>query len=129
MEESFKNRIILILSIATVIFFIATVSSCSNVIALRRTKDKEIDARFTLEAEREKILKEKSAIEEELKGAQQSLGQEKTAHEENKKALAQEQLINQSLKEDLDKISKLKEALEEDLKEALVKGKSLAVPK
>jgi hypothetical protein len=129
MEESLKDRIILILSISTVIFFIATVSSCSNVIALRKVKDKEIDARFTVEAEREKILKEKSIVEQSLKGIQQSLEQEKAAHEENKKALAQEQLINESLKEELNKISKLKEALEEDLKEALVKGKALAAPK
>jgi hypothetical protein len=129
MEESFKNRIILILSISTAIFFIATVSSCANVKALKRVKDNEIDARFTAEAEKEKILKEKSAIEEGLKSTQQLLGQEKAAHEENKKALAQEQLINQSLKEEVDKISKLKEALEEDLKEALVKGKPLTAPK
>jgi hypothetical protein len=129
MEESLKERIILILSISTVIFFIATVSSCSNVIALRKVKDREIDARFTVEAEREKIIKEKSAIEGSLKEAQQSLGQEKASHEEDRKALAQEHLINQSLREELEKISKLKEALEEDLKEALVKDKATATPK
>lgn len=124
MEESFKDRIILILAIATVIFSLGAVSSCGKARALKLVKDKEMDARFTAEADREKILKEKAGIEEKLKSAEQLLKEEKAQHELDKKALLQEQLVNQSLQEEMQKISKLKETLEEDLKEALVKTKT-----
>jgi chromosome segregation ATPase len=124
MEESIKNRVILILAILTAIFFIGTVGSCSNVSRLKVARDKEMAQRLEVEEKINKFVQEKSAVEEKLSTATQALEEEKAAHQATKKALLQEELVNQSLKEELQKVTKLKEALEEDLKEALVSGKS-----
>lgn len=123
MEEGLKNRVILILSILTLIFFIGTVGSCGNASRLKSSRDKEMATRLDLEEKMSKFAQEKAGIEENLKSANQGLEEEKAAHQATKKALLQEQLVNQSLKEELQKVVKLKEALEEDLKEALVTGK------
>ena len=123
MEESLKNRIILILSILTVILFIGLISSCSSSIKIKAAKEKEMFSRLDLEEKMGKFSSEKSALEDKLKAAQKELDEEKAAHQAIKKALVQEQLVNQSLKDELTKVTKLKEALEEDLKEALTAGK------
>lgn len=124
MEETLKDRIILILFILTVIFFIGTVSSCSNALHNRANRDKEMLARIDLEEKIAKVIQDKAAAEGRLESASSELETEKAAHQAAEKTLAQERLVNESLKEDLEKITKLKEALEEDLKDALVKGKA-----
>ena len=123
MEEGIKNRIILILVIATAIFFIGTVGSCSNVGRMRLSRDKEMATRLDLEEKMNKFTEEKTALETKLSNLTQELDEDKAAHQATKKALLQEQLVNQSLKEEIQKVTKLKEALEEDLKEALVAEK------
>ncbi|MFA5145421.1 MAG: hypothetical protein WC723_05405 [Candidatus Omnitrophota bacterium] len=117
MDETIKNRIILILAILTAIFFIATVNSCTNASRQKYARDKEMSTRLDLEEKMGKFTQEKTALEA-------ALAEEKAAHQATKKALVQEQLVNQSVKEELHKVTKLKEALEEDLKEALVQSKS-----
>jgi chromosome segregation ATPase len=124
MEESLKNRVILILGIATIIFFIGTVNSCNNAHRNRLARDKEMVARLDLEEKINKFSQEKKAIEDKVSSLTQGLEEEKAAHQATKKALVQEQLVSQSLKEELQKVTQLKEALEEDLKEALVTGKA-----
>lgn len=124
MEESLKDRIILILLTLTVIFFIGTVSSCSSAIRSKANRDKEMLARIELEERISKFTQDKTAVDSRLNSISSELEAEKSAHEATKKTLLQEQLVNQSLKEELQKITKLKEALEEDLKDALVKGKA-----
>lgn len=123
MEESIKNRIILILTILTVMFFLGTVGSCNNARQLKLNRDKEMIARLDLEEKLNKFTQERTASEEKIKTLTQELAEEKAAHEATSKALLQEQLVNQSLKEELQKVNKLKEALEEDLKEALITDK------
>ena len=123
-EEILKNRIILILLILTVIFFIATVGSCSNVHRYRVARDKEMVTRLDLEEKMSKFMQDKTAMQDKINSLTQELDEEKAAHQATQKALLQEQLVNQSLKEELQKVTKLKEALEEDLKEALVTGKT-----
>lgn len=123
MEENLKNRIILILAILSLIFFLASLGSCANVRRLKAIRDKEMFSRLDLEEKMSKFMQEKQAAEEKLKALTQELDEEKVAYQASKKALLQEQLVNQSLKEELQKVTKLKEALEEDLKEALVSGK------
>jgi len=123
MEESIRNRMILILAVATAIFFIGTISSCNNAHRQRVARDKEMAMRLDLEERMSKFTQEKTTLESKIGNLGQGLEEEKVAHQATKKALLQEQLVNQSLKEELQKIVKLKEALEEDLKEALVKGK------
>lgn len=124
MEEEIEKRIILILTILTVIFFLVAVRSCSDVQKYRKAKDKETAFRFEIEDKMNKFLQEKQGYEEKVKNAFLALEEEKAAHQASKKALVQEQLVDQSLKEELEKVTKLKEALEEDLKEALTGSKS-----
>lgn len=124
MEETIKNRIILVLAIFSAILFIAALNSCSNAHRQKAARDKEMAARLDLEERMNKFVQEKVVAEEKLGGKDKELEEEKLAHQSTKKALAQEQLVNQSLKEELQKVTKLKEILEEDLKEALVQGKS-----
>jgi len=119
MEESLKSRIILILGILTVIFFLFAVGSCSSVSRMKGARDKEMASRLDLEEKMSKYNQDKSRVEEKLKSTTQALAEEQAANQATKKALLQEQLVNQSLKEELQKVTKLKEALEEDLKESL----------
>jgi len=124
MEESFKNRIILILAILNIIFFLSLISSCSNVYRQKGARDKEMATRLDLEEKINKFLQDKNTVEEKLKTVDTALEEEKAAHQATKKALVQEQLVNHDLKEELAKLTELKDALEEDLKEALVSDKS-----
>ena len=124
MEESIKNRIILILSILAIILFIGTISSCSNAYRHRFARDKEMAIRLDLEEKMNKFLQEKTILDDKINSIEKELEEERLTHQTTKNALVQEQLVNQSLKEELAKVTKLKEALEEDLKEALVQVKS-----
>jgi len=124
MDEGFKNRVILILIVLTAIFFLSTVSSCSNAHRQKISRDKEMATRLDREEKLNKLEQEKAGVAAKLNSLSQALEEEKAAHQETKKSLTQEQLANQSLKEELQKVTKLKEALEEDLKEALVAGKA-----
>lgn len=124
MEESLKTRIILILGILSVIFFITSVGSCSGSRRVQLLRDSEMAKRLDAEEKLNKAAQDKTRAEEKSSLKEKELEEEKAAHQATKKALVQEQLVNQSLKEELQKVSKLKEALEEDLKEALVAGKT-----
>lgn len=124
MEETIKNRIILILAVLALILFMATISSCSNAYREKSARDKEMAARLDLEEKMSSFSQEKTILEEKLSAKEKELAEEEAAHQMAENALAQEKLINQSLQEELVKITKLKETLEEDLKEALVAGKS-----
>ncbi len=124
MEESLKNRLILILAILTTIFFVSTIGSCSNARRLKTLRDKEMANRLDREERLSKLERDKAAVDLKLNTLSQALEEEKAARQTTQKNLEQEQLVNQSLKDELQKVTKLKEALEEDLKEALVAGKS-----
>lgn len=123
MEESLKNRFIMVLALLTVIFFIGTVSSCSSSLRNKNSRNKEMAFRLELEEKMSKFNQDKTAVEKQLAAVTQQLEEEKAGHQASKNALLQEQLVNQSLKEELRKVARLKEALEEDLKEALVTSK------
>ncbi len=123
MDEAIKNRIILILSILSVILFISTLGSCNNAFRQKAARDKEMVTRLDLEEKMTKFSQEKIAADDKIKAIQKQSEEEKAANEVAKKALMQEQLVNQSLKDELSKVTKLKDTLEEGLKEALT-GKS-----
>ena len=125
MEENLKNRVILILVVTTLIFFVGTIGSCSNLGRLRQMRESEMAARMDLEERLNKFTQEKADINEELNALTQALEAEKTAHEATKEALLQEQSMTQSLKDELMKVGKLKDTLEEDLKDALVEDKPI----
>jgi len=123
MIEAVKNRIILILSILTVVFFITTINSCTETQRQKQDKNREIFQRMELEEKSNKLSQEKSNLQNKLNNLQQETEELKAKLDTTQKALLQEELINKSLKEELDKITKLKDRLEEDLKEALTKSK------
>lgn len=122
MEEGLKDRIILILLVITVMFFIAAVSSCSRAGHFKASRDKEMSSRLDLEEKMGNFTQEKAALEDKINKLSGEL-------EVTKKALQQELATNQSIKEELDKVTKLKETLEEDLKEALVKKSKVSKTK
>jgi hypothetical protein len=126
MDEIFKTKIVLILAVLTVVFFIGTVSSCGNVYKYRAAKEMEMARRLGLEEKMSKFIQEKDSLTENSAALQKRLDQETADHETTRQALKQEQLVNQSLKEELVKTTKLKEALEEDLKVALIQDKGSA---
>jgi uncharacterized protein YlxW (UPF0749 family) len=119
MEEGIKDRIILILVILSIIFFISTIGSCTDTHRQKKLKEQEMAMRLDLEEKMAKFTQERKNLEDNLNNSQKALEEEKAKSEATSKALLQEQLISKSLKEELDKVNKLKETLEEDLKEAL----------
>lgn len=125
MEENLKTRLIIILGILTIIFFISTIGSCSSAARQKSLREKEMMTRLDSEEKLSKFQQEKQALDAKLTSVNQALEEEKAGLGAAKKALLQEQLVNQSLKDELQKVDKIKEALEEDLKEALA-GKAKA---
>lgn len=119
MEENLKNKLLLILAVLTVLFFVSSVSSCVRIFSLGKSKEREVLVRMNAEEEKLKLIQENSTLQEKLKKSEQALEEEKAGAQATKKALVQEQLVNQSLKDELEKVNKVKEALEADLKEAL----------
>lgn len=119
MEENIKNRVILILAILSIIFFMGAIRSCSTAKRLKAILmelDKEKAVSWDSEQKMNELKEKKAALEKELEST-------KAENETIGKALLQEQLVNQSLKNELEKVTKLKETLEDDLKDALVNDK------
>ncbi|MFA6218069.1 MAG: hypothetical protein WDL87_10515 [Candidatus Omnitrophota bacterium] len=131
MNETMKNRVVVILAVLVVVSIAMLFKSCNNARQIKLSHDKEVVKRMDLEEKMNKNSQIESGLAQQLKAGEQLLEEEKAAHQATKKALVQEQLVNQSLKEELVKITRLKEALEEDLKEALTSSKipATAAPK
>ena len=128
MEETLKNRLILILAIVTAICLLGWLSSCISASQFKSGRQEEVSKRLDAEEKLAKVSREKPVLEEKLKKAEKDLEEEKANHEVTKKSLEQEQLVSSSLKEELQKLTKLKDKLEDDLKDALVAVKQ-AKPK
>jgi predicted RNase H-like nuclease (RuvC/YqgF family) len=122
-EDILKSRLVLILILLNVIFLITSIGSCNYSYQMKKSRDSERETRFSSQENLERLSREKSSLEENLKKTMDELANEKAALETANRDLGQEQLINKSLKSELEKLNKLKQALEEDLKEALVTGK------
>ena len=112
MQESVKNGIISALAVLTAILFVASVSSCVEIKSLNRLKNDEVFTRLTCQEEVKSI---REGVAQNLKSREKELGDELTAHEATKKALAKEQLVSQGLKDQLQKETRFKEVLEEEL--------------
>ncbi|MDD5432766.1 MAG: hypothetical protein PHO70_07275 [Candidatus Omnitrophica bacterium] len=124
MDENAKNKVIIILSVLTVIFFLGSISSCSSSFRNKSERDKEMAKRLDSEEKLNKFNQERITFSDQIKSKDKELEEEKAATQAMKKALVQEQLVNESLKEELEKVTKVKEALEEDLKDALTAKKT-----
>lgn len=112
MEESWKNRIILILLILVIIFFVSTIASCGNASRQRLAREKELTARLDMEEKINKTIQEEAAVGEKLKALGQELENEKSAHQATIDTLEEQRLVVKGLKEELEKVTKVKEALE-----------------
>ena len=123
MEEKLKDKVILVLGIFCLLFFISAVNSCNGSFRQKVARDKEMAARLALEEKTSKYAQDKSALEEKAKAKESQVEELTASLETTKKALIQDQLVNMSLKEELQKVTKLKETLEEELKQALINGK------
>lgn len=124
MDEKIKSRVIILLGVLVLIFFISTVRSCSYSKVQRNNLNEEKSKRWDLEQNVLSLKKEMNSKQEQLDSAVNALEAEKNAHEATSKALEEEKASKENLKKEMEKLTKLKEALEEDLKEALVENKS-----
>ena len=106
MEDSLKNRILIILAILSSVFFFGTLSSCNSAMRQKAGRDKEMAARLQLEEKMNKFSQERSALEEKAKAKEKEAEEAKATLEETKKILVQEQLKNQSLTDELQKVTK-----------------------
>lgn len=121
MEDIAKNRVIAILGILVVIFLLLFLGARGNLNRQKNYAGEKAARVMDLEDKIVQLEKEKFALSEELKNTQAQLGEEKEAHEADKKTLSQEQVAEQALKAELERVTRLKETLEKDLKEALGK--------
>ncbi|HDZ77154.1 MAG TPA: hypothetical protein ENH41_03625 [Candidatus Omnitrophica bacterium] len=121
-DETLKNRIILIISILCLIFFFAVVGSTKKSLEYERDWKAELRKRMELEEQNINYVKEKVVLESNNKQMAAQFEKEKKAHEETKKFLVKEQSDAKSANEELEKLSMLKDTLEENLKEALIKN-------
>lgn len=120
MEGVVKNRIIAILAISGIIFFLLWLAASSTASKQKANASSKAALSMELEEKNVKLEKEKAGLADELKNAQAQLTEERAAHEAAKKALSQEQVAEQVLKVELERVMRLKDVLEKDLKEALV---------
>lgn len=119
MEGVVKNRIIAILTILGIIFFLLWLTASSTASKQKANASSKAALSMELEEKNVKLEKEKAGLADELKNAQAQLTEERAAHEAAKKALSQEQIAEQVLKVELERVMRLKDVLEKDLKEAL----------
>ncbi len=120
-EETLKNRIILIIGILCLIFFVWALDANIKLSKERNSLQDEIRKRLGFEEQSMNSLKEMSVLEENIKQLSAQLEEGKAKYAEIEKVLSQEQLVNKSIKEELEKVIRFKEVIEDDLKEALMK--------
>ena len=123
LNDSLKNRIVIILAVVLTAFFFGTLSSCNSAMRQKARGDKEMASRLVLEEKMSKFAQDRSALEEKAKAKEKEAQELKSTLESTNKSLIQEQMINQSLKEELQKVAKLKESLEDGSKQAKENGK------
>ncbi len=121
MEEIVKNRIMALLGISAVIFFLLFLGANGNLIRQKNNAAQKSARVMDLENEVVTLEKEKSRLSEDQKKSQAQLAEEQASHASTKEKLSQELVAEQALKVELERVTRLKETLEKDLKEALGK--------
>ncbi len=124
MNENAKNKLILILTLFSILLIVISFRSCSVNQKTRAVRDKEIATRLDLEEKVFKIEQQKANLEKKVTNLGKELEQEKAARESADKSFNEEKLENNKLRDELEKLTGLKEKLEENLKEALVNNKN-----
>jgi chromosome segregation ATPase len=118
MEEIVKNRIMALLGILAVIFFLLFLGARGSLTRHKNDAAAKSALVFDLENNVVTLGKEKSSLSEDLKRVQTQLAQEQAAHTATKEKLSQELVAQQALKVELERVTRLKETLEKDLKDA-----------
>ena len=113
MAERANSKLVFIMIILTIIFFITTVISYYNLYRQRTDRDREIALRMDLEEKMSKITAEFNKVRDQLE-------QELKAHQATRQMLSQPKAANENLNTEAEKTQKLKETSEEDLKDVLV---------
>ncbi len=125
MEETLKSRLIVILGIVTLIFFITTVGSCKKANRQYSKFQQEMSKRLDAEEKANIFTREKEAYEKKIAALTEELAKGKKALEATGKELLQEQLVTESLQDELLKVKKLNAKLEQDLEAAVAENKVL----
>jgi len=123
MDEKLKNKLVIILAAASLLFLVLALVSYSGVLRQKTEWQKEKVARFTLEEKMNKFNQEKADLEAQVKAKDKELTQVSGELDKTKKALQQETLVSASLKDELSKVLKTKEALQGQLDNAGAKTK------
>jgi len=108
MKEGSKNKIILVLALLTLIFFIFLVSTYQDLAKQKGLTDQEIRIRMNLEEEIMGLLKQNENLEKKVGFLQGQLNVEKLTYQEEIEILNQKIL---ELEGQLQTIGKLKEKL------------------
>jgi hypothetical protein len=115
-NESLKNKLIIILSITNVIFLLLAFFSWKNSREQSYRWSKEMYSRVEAEEARNNSIKEKAAIETKLEQLVKDIEAAKSENEQLVKSLAQEKMVNKNQGLELDKVIKIKESFEVELK-------------
>ncbi|MCG8429556.1 MAG: hypothetical protein MJA29_00055 [Candidatus Omnitrophica bacterium] len=114
-----KNRLVVGLTVATIVLAIITFSCCSIAYRNKVARDKEMMARLALEERMSQLTSRGEAGSSGLEKARSALEAERQAHQATKQALVEEQISSQALREEVERITSQIRVLEEKLQEAL----------
>ena len=123
-EDTLKDRIILVVSILCLIFFIWAVGVSNELGKQKNGLQGEIRKRLVFEEENINLLKEKAGFKDNARELTSQLEEATAKLAATEQVLADEQAANKIIADELNKMDMLKQALEEDLKEALVNSVS-----
>lgn len=119
MKEGMKNKIILVLGLLTVIFFISSVSSYQDVVKQKKLVNQEIRARIELEEKALNLSNQNTDLEQRVGQLRETINREKATYETNSRILNQE--ISRLVGE-LEAVIKSKESLEASLEASSKEG-------
>jgi len=119
MDDKVKGRVVMILSVVALIFFILWLGALKELSRQKRLAVDKAALSMELEEKNAKLEKEKADLSGELKSTQTQLVGEKAAHEITKKTLSQEQVAENALKVELERVTRVNEKLENNSQEVL----------
>jgi hypothetical protein len=110
MDDTQRNRVILVLVIAVVILAIVSFVSSSTAYRQKVARDQEMLSRLEVEEKMNKVVQEDQKRNFNVRKIQEEMVDERISHQQTKEALVREQLISQSLREELEKKNREQDA-------------------
>jgi len=114
-REGSGNKLILILSLLSVVFLVTSISSCREASKQKKLVNQERLRRMELEEEILSLSGRNSELELKVNQLEKNLNQQETACRESQRELNQQVV---ELERELKRVTELKEELEKDLGEA-----------